>query len=68
MSISFILVAPSYLWNTYLDYLWNYDSNSWVATIAYGFRIWAIFAILPTLVLGLLVSDVVPQYAHFIAV
>ena len=47
---------PSYLWNSYVDYLWNYDSNSWVATIAYAFRIWAILAILPTLVLALLVS------------
>jgi hypothetical protein len=45
------------LWNWYIDYLWNYDSNSWVATIAYAFRIWAILAILPTLVLGLLVSS-----------
>ena len=45
----------SSLWNLYIDYLWNYDSNSWVATIAYAFRIWAILAILPTLVLALLV-------------
>jgi len=44
----------SFLWNSYLDYLWNYDSNSWVAAIAYAFRIWAILAILPTLVLALL--------------
>jgi len=56
MSISSIF-APPYLWNSYLHYLWNYDSNSWVANIAYAFRIWAIFTILPTLVLGLLVSD-----------
>jgi len=54
MSISSIFAAPSYLWNSYLHYLWNYDSNSWVANIAYAFRIWAIFTILPTLVLGLL--------------
>jgi hypothetical protein len=45
------------LWNWYIDYLWNYDSNSWVATIAYAFRIWAMIAILPTLVLGLLVGS-----------
>lgn len=49
---------PSFLWNSYIDYLWNYDSNSWVATIAYAFRIWAILAILPTLVLALLVRIV----------
>jgi len=54
--MSSIFTVPSYLWNEYVDYLWNYDSNSWVATIAYAFRIWAILAILPTLVLALLVS------------
>ncbi|KAI9511177.1 hypothetical protein F5148DRAFT_1374003 [Russula earlei] len=42
------------IWNLYIDYLWNYDSNSSVATIAYIFRIWAILAILPTLALALL--------------
>lgn len=44
----------SHLFNSYVDYLWNYDSSSWVATVAYAFRIWAILAILPTLVLALL--------------
>ncbi|KAI0256273.1 hypothetical protein BJV78DRAFT_1278799 [Lactifluus subvellereus] len=52
--MSFILAVPAYLWNGYIVYLWNYDSNSWVATIAYVFRILAIIAILPTLVLSLL--------------
>jgi hypothetical protein len=49
-------ILAHHLWNSYINYLWNYDSNSWVATIAYAFRIWAILAILPTLVLALLVS------------
>ena len=53
------VTAPSNLWNWYIDYLWNYDNNSWVATIAYGFRIWAILAILPTIILCLLVSTTV---------
>jgi hypothetical protein len=53
------VAAPSNLWNWYIDYLWNYDNNSWVATIAYGFRIWAILAILPTIILCLLVSTTV---------
>ncbi|KAI0305453.1 hypothetical protein B0F90DRAFT_1666351 [Multifurca ochricompacta] len=52
--MSSILAVPSSIWNWYIHYLWNYDNNSWVATIAYGFRIWAILAILPTLILGLL--------------
>ena len=46
----------AYLWHSYINYLWNYVSNSWVATIAYAFHIWAILAILPTLILALLVS------------
>jgi len=48
------VAVPLNLWNWYIDYLWNYDNNSWVATIAYGFRIWAILAILPTIILCLL--------------
>lgn len=52
--MSSVVAAPSYLWNWYTAYLWNYDNNSWVATVAYGFRIWAILAILPTVVLCLL--------------
>lgn len=48
------VIAPPYLWDWYIDYLWNYDHNSWVATIAYGFRVWAILAILPTVILCLL--------------
>jgi hypothetical protein len=54
---------PSYLWIAYVDYLWYYDSNSWVATVAYAFRIWAILAILPTLVLALLVRVYFSQQA-----
>lgn len=54
--MSSLFAVPYFLWNSYVHYLWNYDSNSWVATLAYAFRIWAILAILPTLVLALLVS------------
>jgi len=52
--MSSAVAVPSDLWNWYIDYLWSYDNNSWVATIAYGFRIWAILAILPTIILCLL--------------
>ncbi|KAH8993257.1 hypothetical protein EDB86DRAFT_2830189 [Lactarius hatsudake] len=48
------VIAPPYLWDWYIDYLWNYDHDSWVATIAYGFRVWAILSILPTVILCLL--------------
>ena len=62
--MSSIFAVPSYLWNSYVDYLWYYDSNSWVATLAYAFRIWAILAILPTLVLALLVSIFLSPTSH----
>jgi hypothetical protein len=61
--MSSIFALPSYLWIAYVDYLWYYDSNSWVATVAYAFRIWAILAILPTLVLALLVRVYFSQQA-----
>lgn len=61
--MSSIFALPFNLWNAYVDYLWNYDSNSWVATVAYAFRIWAILAILPTLVLALLVRVYFSQQA-----
>ncbi len=57
--MSSVVAVPLHLWNWYIDYLWNYDNNSWVAAIAYGFRIWAILAILPTIILCLLVSTAV---------
>jgi hypothetical protein len=61
--MSSVFALPSYLWIAYVDYLWYYDSNSWVATVAYAFRIWAILAILPTLVLALLVRVYFSQQA-----
>lgn len=45
---------PRLLWNYYLEYLWNYESGSWVATIASTCRILAILISLPIAVLALL--------------
>jgi len=45
---------PGLLWAYYVQYLWNYDSDSWVARIAYSCRILAILVCLPIIILGLL--------------
>ncbi len=46
---------PRLIWDLYLEYLWYYSPNSWVAHIAYGFRIIAIFLISPIVIVTLLV-------------
>ncbi|KAG2016139.1 hypothetical protein CC2G_009338 [Coprinopsis cinerea AmutBmut pab1-1] len=45
---------PGLVWTYYIRYLWNYEPESWVARIAYFFRVFAILLSLPTLLLGLL--------------
>jgi hypothetical protein len=40
----------------YLRYLWNYESDSWVARMAYACRVLAVLISLPLVVLALLVS------------
>ncbi|KAG7446266.1 uncharacterized protein BT62DRAFT_1075854 [Guyanagaster necrorhizus] len=51
MSPSFL---PRLIWDLYLEYLWYYSPNSWVACIAYGFRIIAIFLVSPIVIITLL--------------
>ncbi|KAF8973097.1 hypothetical protein BDZ97DRAFT_1912676 [Flammula alnicola] len=46
--------VPQTLWAYYIQYLWFYEPNSWVAKIAYSFRILAILVSLPIVILGLL--------------
>ncbi|KAF8200657.1 hypothetical protein BJ912DRAFT_1054166 [Pholiota molesta] len=48
------LSIPHTLWTYYLEYLWFYEPNSWVAKIAYSCRILAILVSLPIVILGLL--------------
>jgi len=48
------LLAPGTLWDYYVEYLWNYQPNSWVARTAYTSRVLAILASLPIIVLALL--------------
>lgn len=45
---------PRLIWDLYLEYLWYYSPNSWVARIAYGFRIIAIFLVSPIVIITLL--------------
>ncbi|KAI3618621.1 hypothetical protein WG66_016553 [Moniliophthora roreri] len=42
------------IWSYYVEYLWDYEPNSVVGKIAYTFRVLAVLAILPLLVLALL--------------
>ncbi|KAL1715801.1 hypothetical protein EV715DRAFT_293782 [Schizophyllum commune] len=62
-SVSFTLAAsvpstlaalPGTLWRLYVDYLWNYDANSWVAHAAYSMRVMAVLLMLPITVLTML--------------
>ncbi|KAJ2917748.1 hypothetical protein MD484_g2636, partial [Candolleomyces efflorescens] len=45
---------PGLLWSSYTQYLWHYEPDSWVATIAYSSRVLAVLLCLPTIILGLL--------------
>ncbi|KAI0055162.1 hypothetical protein BV25DRAFT_1843152 [Artomyces pyxidatus] len=48
------LELPAQLWRWYVDYLWNYERDSWVASTASTFRVLAILTILPGILLTLL--------------
>jgi len=51
--ISFSSV-PFTLWHYYLQYLWYYDSSSWVARISSTIRVLAFLLVLPVVILGML--------------
>ncbi|KAJ7594309.1 hypothetical protein C8J56DRAFT_926441 [Mycena floridula] len=46
--------VPLFLWELYIEHLCNFSANSWVAKVAYTFRVLAVLLILPFLILGLL--------------
>ncbi|KAL1760626.1 hypothetical protein FB107DRAFT_286842 [Schizophyllum commune] len=48
------VALPGTLWRLYVDYLWNYDANSWVAHAAYSMRVMAALLMLPITVLTML--------------
>jgi hypothetical protein len=56
MGIS-VASVPQLLWKYYVDYLWYYEPDSWVARTANGARVLAILVALPLVILGLLVSS-----------
>ncbi|KAG5353496.1 hypothetical protein E4T56_gene5941 [Termitomyces sp. T112] len=45
---------PALLWDFYIQYLWNYQPNSWVARIASTCRVLAVLVSLPIIILALL--------------
>ncbi|KDR75185.1 hypothetical protein GALMADRAFT_279957 [Galerina marginata CBS 339.88] len=49
---------PGTLWAYYIEYLWLYKPDSWVARMAYSFRVLAILVSLPIVILGLLDQDI----------
>jgi len=50
--------VSQFLWKYYVDYLWYYEPNSWVARTANGARLLAILVALPIVILALLVRNV----------
>ena len=48
---------PHLLWQYYLEYLWFYEPRSWVARIAYTFRVLAFMMIVPVVFIALLVRS-----------
>ena len=55
---------PALLWRWYVDALWNYSPDSWVASTAYTFRLLALIVILPGVLLTLLVRALLRCPAH----
>lgn len=47
--------APFFLWNLYLEHLWDYKPGSWVQRTASSFRVLAFIVIMPFAILTLLV-------------
>ena len=70
MSTTALFNAPLYLWNLYVDHLWNYTPGSWVERTASTFRVLAFITIAPFLILTMLVRTdrpsvlVVAHIAH----
>lgn len=51
-----VVSFPRVAWDLYIEYLWNYEPNSWVASAAYMFRILGLLMFAPVITLTLLVS------------
>jgi len=53
-SATVVLSSPRFVWNIYVEYLWNYESNSWVASTANTFRVLSLLMFAPVFILTLL--------------
>ncbi|KAH8071909.1 hypothetical protein BXZ70DRAFT_964266 [Cristinia sonorae] len=49
-----VITSPSLVWNLYVEYLWNYKPNSWVASAANTFRILSLLMFAPVFILTLI--------------
>src|SRR5271154_5309186 len=47
--------VPNVLWESYLEYLWYYQADSWVSRMAYAFRVLAVSVAFPFIILTLFV-------------
>ena len=61
---SVLLAAPAYLWHLYVEYLWNYDRHAWILSASATFKLLAIIAIMPFIILALLVC--LNPFLHFL--
>jgi hypothetical protein len=59
--------VPRLLWEYYLEYLWFYQPESWVARTAYAFRVVAVLAAFPFVVLMLLVRTQLSSGASIVS-
>lgn len=60
-----VLSSPRFVWALYVEYLWNYEANSWVASTAYTFRVLSLLLLAPITILTLLVSVYYPSLSHW---
>ena len=52
---------PTLLWAWYVEYLWNYQPDSWVHASASTFRFFAAFIIVPLTLLVMFASPPLPH-------
>ena len=56
---------PQLLWKYYLEYLWYYEPDSWVARTAHGARLLAVLVALPIVILALLARNMPDHLLQF---
>ena len=56
--------APQIIWHYYVEYLWHYESSSWITSLISTFRVLAILPIAPMVLLGMLVCFIQTNTYH----